>query len=70
MIQLLIISHQQVYNMYHIVSSIIYIQWNDNPKMELVTADMPNDLAELYDEWLNDLAREKNSISKDFKADD
>jgi|TARA_Y100001951_G_C11263559_1_gene254042 hypothetical protein len=56
--------------MYHIVSSKIYVEWNDNPKMELVTADMPNDLAELYDEWLNDLAREKNSISKDFKADD
>ena len=56
--------------MYHIVSSKIYVEWNDNPKMELVTADMPNDLAELYDEWLNDLAREKNSISKVFKADD
>ena len=56
--------------MYHIVSSKIYVEWNDNPKMELVTADMPNDLTQLFDKWLNDLEREKNSISKDFKADD
>ena len=55
---------------YTITATRIYVEWNDNPKMELVTADMPNDLAELYDEWLNDLAKEKNSISKDFKADD
>ena len=28
---------------------------------------MPNDLAELYDEWLNDLAREKTPLAKILK---
>ena len=35
-----------------IVSTRILISWNDTTKEEVSHHDMPNDLADLYDEWL------------------
>ncbi len=44
-----------------IVSTKIFVEWNDNPKMELLMNDMPNELAELWDEWLSDIENEENA---------
>ena len=46
---------------YRIVSSKVLIEWNDNPKMETVNHDMPDDLAQLFDEWLSSIEYERNA---------
>ena len=44
-----------------IVSTRILIQWNDSPKEEVSHHDMPNDLAEQYDDWLAMIEAEENA---------
>ena len=44
-----------------IVSSKIYIQWNDEPKMEGVMHEMSEGLAESFDRWLSMIEDEENA---------
>ena len=44
-----------------IVSSKIYIQWNDEPKMEVVMHEMSEGLAESFDRWLAMIEDEENA---------
>jgi hypothetical protein len=44
-----------------IVSSKIYIQWNDDPKMEVAMHEMPPGLAESFDRWLAMIEDEENA---------
>ena len=44
-----------------IVSSKIYIQWNDEPKMEVVMHEMSEGLAESFDRWLSMIEDEENA---------
>ena len=44
-----------------IVSTRIMIQWNDSPKESVSYHDMPNDLAEQYDDWLALIEAEENA---------
>ena len=43
-----------------IVSSKILIEWNDNPKMEVVLNDMPDGLRQDFDDWLSTIEDERN----------
>tara|TARA_R100001224_G_scaffold59228_1_gene35119 strand:- start:20354 stop:20506 length:153 start_codon:yes stop_codon:yes gene_type:complete len=45
---------------YQIKASKILIQWNDNPKMEIVLHDMPSDLEQSFDKWLKSIEHERN----------
>lgn len=45
----------------HIVATQISVEWNDNPKMVRLDAEMPDDLQELFDQWLSDIEHEVNS---------
>ena len=44
-----------------IVSTRILISWNDTTKEEVSHHDMPNDLAEQYDDWLAMIEAEENA---------
>ncbi len=44
-----------------IIATQILIQWNDNPKMEILLNDMPDRLRQDFDEWLSDIEKEENS---------
>ena len=44
-----------------IVSSKIYVQWNDEPKMEVVMHEMSEGLAESFDRWLAMIEDEENA---------
>ena len=44
-----------------IVNTKIFVEWNDNPKMEILMNDMPSELTELWDEWLSDIENEENA---------
>ena len=46
---------------YTIVASKILIQWNNNPNMETVYEDMPDNLAQLFDEWLSEIEKTRNN---------
>ena len=48
---------------YRIISTVIIVEWNYNPKMETLFNTMPSDLQQLYDEWLSDIEAERNAIS-------
>ena len=48
---------------YRITSSVILVEWNDNPKKEALFNTMPSDLQQLYDEWLSGIEDERNAIS-------
>jgi hypothetical protein len=43
-----------------IIATQILIQWNDNPKMEILFNDMPDGLRQDFDEWLSDIEAEEN----------
>tara|TARA_R100000084_G_scaffold22580_1_gene8029 strand:+ start:617 stop:772 length:156 start_codon:yes stop_codon:yes gene_type:complete len=45
---------------YEIVSSKVLIEWNDNPKMEVVLNDMPDNLRQHFDDWLATIEAERN----------
>ena len=42
-----------------IVSSTILIEWSDDPKTVKLEAEMPDDLAKLYDDWLHEIEIER-----------
>ena len=42
-----------------IVATQILIQWNDNPKLEILLNDMPDGLRQDFDEWLSDIEKEE-----------
>lgn len=44
----------------YIVSSQIFVEWNDTPKLVRLDADMPDDLATLFDEWLSEIEHKRN----------
>ena len=44
----------------YIVSSQIFVEWNDSPKQVRLDAEMPDDLTTLFDEWLNKIEYEVN----------
>ena len=44
-----------------ITSTLIKIEWNDKPKMETLTHEMPSDLQTAFDEWLSDIEAEENA---------
>ena len=46
---------------YTIISSKVLIERNENTKMETVNHDMPDDLAQLFDEWLSSIEYERNA---------
>jgi len=43
-----------------IVASKILVQWDDNSEMETVYYDMPDDLAQLFDQWLSSIEDKRN----------
>ncbi len=47
-------------NKKYIVSSQIFVEWNDNPKQVRLDAEMPDDLTNLFDEWLSEIEDEVN----------
>ena len=47
---------------YKIVSFKVLVEWNDDPKMRTIYCDMPDDLAQLFNEWLGDIEDERNAI--------
>ena len=48
----------------YIVATRISVEWNDNPKMVRLDAEMPNELQELFDQWLSDIEHEINSNAR------
>ena len=44
----------------HIISTRISVEWNDNPKLVTLDAEMPSDLQELFDQWLSAIEHERN----------
>ena len=42
-----------------IVSSTILIEWSDDPRTVKLEAEMPDDLAKLYDDWLHEIEIER-----------
>ena len=44
-----------------IVSTQILVQWSNNPKMKLLSQDMPKNLSEEFDNWLVDIEAEENA---------
>ena len=45
---------------YRIVASQILVEWNDNPKLEVVMNEMPSDLEEAFGQWLTEIENERN----------
>ncbi len=43
-----------------IVATQISVEWNDNPEMVRLDAEMPSDLQELFDQWLSAIEHERN----------
>ena len=43
-----------------IVSTTILVEWNDNPKPVVLNNDMPNGLANDFDDWLSKIEQEEN----------
>mgnify|MGYP003133532668 FL=1 len=46
---------------HRITSSKILIEWDNSPKMYVVEHEMPSDLQQAYDEWLNSIEDEANA---------
>ena len=49
-----------------IVSTQILVQWSNNPKMKLLSQDMPKNLSEEFDNWLEDIEAEENAKDKEY----
>ena len=43
-----------------IVSTKIFVEWNDNPKPVVLNNDMPNGLANDFDDWLSEIEQAEN----------
>tara|TARA_R110002020_G_scaffold82922_3_gene205478 strand:- start:12157 stop:12330 length:174 start_codon:yes stop_codon:yes gene_type:complete len=48
-----------------IVATGVFVQWNDNPKMEIVSHAMPDGLRQAFDDWLTSIEHERNQGEKD-----
>ena len=48
-------------NLRKIVSTTILVEWSDNPKPVVLNNDMPNGLANDFDEWLTEFEDEENA---------
>ena len=50
-------------NLYYrsIVNTLIFVEWNDNPKLVSVDNEMPKELQSLWDDWLSTLEYEENN---------
>ena len=46
---------------YTITATRIYVEWNDNPKMEVLYNDMPDGLRQDFDDWLSTIENERNA---------
>ena len=44
-----------------IVSTTILVEWSDNPKLVVLTNNMPEGLSNDFDEWLSDIEYEENN---------
>ena len=44
-----------------IVSATILVEWSDNPKPVVLNNDMPNGLANDFDDWLTEVEQEEVS---------
>ena len=40
------------------------VEWNDQPKLEIIENDMPEDLAQAFDNWLTQIEHERNQSTK------
>tara|TARA_Y100000114_G_scaffold13718_1_gene11087 strand:- start:85 stop:249 length:165 start_codon:yes stop_codon:yes gene_type:complete len=47
---------------YTITATCIYVEWNDNPKMQVLDHDMPDGLRQDFDDWLSTIEHERNTI--------
>ena len=52
---------------YTITTTCIYVEWNDNPKMEVVMNEMPSDLAQAFDDWLSSIEKEQEVLIGEVK---
>ena len=43
-----------------IVGTVIYAEWNDNPKLNRIDHEMPEGLRQEFDEWLQSIEHEEN----------
>ena len=43
----------------HIVATLIHVEWSDNPKMVLLDEEMPDELRQLWDDWLHEIEIER-----------
>ena len=44
----------------YIVSSQIFVKWNDDPKQVRLDDEMPDNLTILFDEWLSEIEHKRN----------
>ena len=45
---------------FSIVSTQILLEWNDSPKLQVCSHDMPDGLAQDWEDWLSSIERERN----------
>ena len=45
----------------YIISSKIYIQWNNSPELELCEYEMNGDLTQEWDKWLDEIENERSA---------
>ena len=45
---------------HQITATKILVEWNDNPKMEILFNEMPSDLEQSFDKWLKSIEHERN----------
>ena len=44
-----------------IIATQIAVEWNDKPKLVVLTDEMPNWVSQPFNEWLDDIEREENA---------
>ena len=47
-----------------IIATQIAVEWNDKPKLVVLTDEMPNWVSQPFNEWLDDIEREENAFEK------
>ena len=45
---------------FKIVDSVIMIEWNDNPNLQICWNDMPDGLSQDFQDWLSTIEYERN----------
>jgi hypothetical protein len=51
---------------HQITATKILVEWNDNPKMEILFNEMPSDLEQLYNKWLESIEHERNIVVREI----